>query len=61
MKLQRFPSWLKAVTCGLLLLFLHVQGETPSVSTEDQGQGRPDLQSGQLVLQEGRKPTRDGR
>ncbi|KAM7332499.1 hypothetical protein ACRRTK_009207 [Alexandromys fortis] len=27
MKLQRFPSWLRAVTCGLLLLFLHVQGQ----------------------------------
>ncbi|XP_041505909.1 pyrethroid hydrolase Ces2e-like isoform X4 [Microtus oregoni] len=27
MKLERFPGWLKAVTCGLLLLFLHVQGQ----------------------------------
>ncbi|XP_057610154.1 pyrethroid hydrolase Ces2e-like isoform X1 [Chionomys nivalis] len=27
MKLERFPGWLKSVTCGLLLLFLHVQGQ----------------------------------
>ncbi|XP_038168410.1 pyrethroid hydrolase Ces2e-like isoform X2 [Arvicola amphibius] len=27
MKLERLPGWLKAVTCGLLLLFLHVQGQ----------------------------------
>nr|XP_048293147.1 pyrethroid hydrolase Ces2e-like isoform X1 [Myodes glareolus] len=27
MKLQRLPGWLKAVICGLLLLFLHVQGQ----------------------------------
>ncbi|XP_040592499.1 pyrethroid hydrolase Ces2e-like [Mesocricetus auratus] len=27
MTLESFPCWLNAVTCGLLLLFLHVQGQ----------------------------------
>ncbi|XP_036044845.1 pyrethroid hydrolase Ces2e-like isoform X1 [Onychomys torridus] len=27
MTLERLPGWLNAVTCGLLLLFLHVQGQ----------------------------------
>nr|XP_042133467.1 pyrethroid hydrolase Ces2e-like [Peromyscus maniculatus bairdii] len=45
MTLERLPGWLNAVTCGLLLLFLHVQGQdsTSPIRNTHTGQVRGSL------------------
>lgn len=59
MPLYKLLGWLNAVACGVLLLVLHVQGESHSVSNEEQVRAAQFLGVSRFVC--GREVTREGK